>query len=94
MSEEEADELYLRVIETFHDNDDRDRLRNTLVAFLEDDKTWVEAVEATVMISKTWLPAKERKAAIDRMDAAEEEYNEALAASDAMVSQERSREGL
>jgi hypothetical protein len=91
MTLEESNELYSQTI-TGLDPLDRDRFRALVQSRLQQlanrpgsfDDDWIEAVSDAVIISQSWVPAAVRRAAIQRMDAAEEEYNEALAAQEAM----------
>jgi PAS domain-containing protein len=87
MTPEEANELYSKTI-TGLDPHDRDRFRALVQAKMRRaahypasyDEDWIEAVSEAIVISQSWVPATERRAAIERMDAAEEEYNDAIEA--------------
>lgn len=48
------------------------------------DALWTKSVLEAVAISKAWIPEQERRAILAKMDAMEDEYNDALAAQDAM----------
>lgn len=98
MATPEIDQLYINTIVDF-DHEEKSRFRELVYSILrglhssvdwkgkfetEHDALWTQTVQEAVVIAKTWIPERERRAILMKMDAMEDEYNEALAAQDAM----------
>jgi hypothetical protein len=97
------DDLYTKTIMGF-DPEERTRFRDLVRAFVQDigrdinlrnfeneyDAIWAKAVVKAIEVSKTWIPHKVRKEILAKMNAAAEEYDEALQAQDAMTAEDSS----
>src|SRR5436305_31191 len=89
----DTDQLYVDTIQAMPDHRDRDRFRNLVYELmrgknmqsylLDYDTRWTEVVVAAVASSKTWVSARERAEIIAKIEAGNDEYEEAIASQEA-----------
>lgn len=93
MAMKDTDDLYVETIENFPYPEEKSRFRKLVSSLmserdfgvsLDPEKDWDSIVKEAVVISRAWIPESERRAILAKMDAMEDEYNDALAAQDIM----------